>query len=339
MYLIITADDFGANNFIDEGIRIAAREELITCVSAFINFRKRNAYQGSIRAINEFQTNFLNIPVGLHLTLHAGKPLTNPNNIPDLVNGLKFKDLEDFSPSEFENFSDQVVTELSNQIDLFIRHCGTPNHISCHFGIVFIFEELLKPLLESKKIDKIPIRNPALAFQIPHKDDINADALKEMKKTFKKKSGMRMEGLERGLHFLGNLRDIPKVIRATCSKKRIKLLKDHGIQFPDYTIDYLYKRFEEEPKPKDLQFVFDHLVDFAPKIFEECRMVDDDPVYEFICHLGNGNIPSRGLHGISKEYYGQRIYELSLLRKSKSMLHSSAIALGPFEVPDWVVSG
>ena len=39
--VIVTADDFGACKFIDDGIREAIKKGAVSCVSAFINFEER----------------------------------------------------------------------------------------------------------------------------------------------------------------------------------------------------------------------------------------------------------------------------------------------------------
>lgn len=104
--VIVTADDFGACNFIDNGIKKALREGSISCVSALINFEPRDsshpngAYMGSVAAINQLLADLKTEPykkskhvrIGLHLNFHAGSPVsTDHESIKELLQQKKVK--------------------------------------------------------------------------------------------------------------------------------------------------------------------------------------------------------------------------------------------------------
>ena len=57
--IVVTADDFGACNFIDDGVKKAIHAGVVSSVAVMVNFEERDenhpygAYQGSMKAIKE----------------------------------------------------------------------------------------------------------------------------------------------------------------------------------------------------------------------------------------------------------------------------------------------
>ncbi|MEO1261814.1 MAG: ChbG/HpnK family deacetylase [Bacteroidota bacterium] len=98
--VIVTADDFGACNFIDDGIREALKKGMVSSVSALINFEPRTKdhphgeYEGSVSAVkrllhdlnhNDKYKLSRNVRIGLHFNFHAGSPVSDPGEIEDLL--------------------------------------------------------------------------------------------------------------------------------------------------------------------------------------------------------------------------------------------------------------
>jgi predicted glycoside hydrolase/deacetylase ChbG (UPF0249 family) len=98
--VIVTADDFGACKFIDDGIREALKKGVVSSVSALINFEPRDKdhdygeYEGSVAAIKSLLHDLKNSPeyeksrnvrIGLHLNFHAGSPVSDPKEVSDLL--------------------------------------------------------------------------------------------------------------------------------------------------------------------------------------------------------------------------------------------------------------
>jgi len=75
--LVVTADDFGLSLEVNEAVRRAHREGILTCASLMIGAPVANEAADIAKADG--------LPVGLHLTLVDGRPVLPPERIPDLV--------------------------------------------------------------------------------------------------------------------------------------------------------------------------------------------------------------------------------------------------------------
>jgi len=75
--VVVTADDFGLSPEVNEAVRRAHREGVLTCASLMMGAPAiREAV--AMAAVDR-------LPVGLHLTLADGRPVLPPERIPDLV--------------------------------------------------------------------------------------------------------------------------------------------------------------------------------------------------------------------------------------------------------------
>jgi chitin disaccharide deacetylase len=77
--LVVTADDFGLRASVNEAVRQAHRDGILTCASLMMGAPATES------AVAIAKTD--GIPVGLHLTLVDGRPVLPPERVPDLVNG------------------------------------------------------------------------------------------------------------------------------------------------------------------------------------------------------------------------------------------------------------
>jgi hopanoid biosynthesis associated protein HpnK len=75
--LVVTADDFGLSAKVNEAVRRAYREGILTCASLMMGAPA----VGEAVAIAKAD----GLPVGLHLTLVDGRPVLPPHCVPDLV--------------------------------------------------------------------------------------------------------------------------------------------------------------------------------------------------------------------------------------------------------------
>ena len=133
--LVITADDFGACNYIDNGIREAIKAGVVSSVAAMVNFPPRDAshphgaYKGSIQAIKDLikdvqtspdyeQARRRDVRIGLHFNFHAGFPVhPRKEEVKSLLSKKHkvqdqpvFKTIEEFNPSKIEK--KEVIKEL-----------------------------------------------------------------------------------------------------------------------------------------------------------------------------------------------------------------------------------
>lgn len=341
--IIVTADDFGCCDFIDKGIIKGVGKGVISCVSAFVNFEPRvkgergGPYKGSIAAINDLLNLFPDLPIGLHLTINAGTAVMPNSKVPQLLRSKKingkhyFNRFQDFDPEVYfkKKTIEQIVVEVGAQINLYKKEFKAVklNHLSCHFGVLFHFEKILKEILRIKDFQKRPIRNPILAFQVPlMKDEPGKTEIKKMQKYFKSKSKMRIEGLGNVLRWSDTVEDFVRIASEGGSvKKRLALLQNNKTRFPEFTLDYLYRRQKDFI---NMGIPISMMANFKPNYYKNPGK--DSPIYEFIAHVGSGKLPDSGPVGVNKSYFKSRALELKRLIDSEAILKASSVKLVDF---------
>lgn len=166
--LIITADDFGPVEGINNGIFKAIEEGKLTSVASFVNFQNDQDIINKAKIIFEKH----NIEVGLHITLTSGTPVSNRTLIPNLVDQSgKFYTVKKLP---IRNITKQEIkVELEAQYNKFISLYGyKPLHVSNHHGILDLIPDIYETYLEfcqEKAISKrsakiIPSFNKSLYY-------------------------------------------------------------------------------------------------------------------------------------------------------------------------------
>ncbi len=119
-YLIINADDCGLSPSVNQGVVELHQMGYISSVTLMVNMP---GFEDATRVIKENP----NLGVGLHFNLTYGSPISDPENVPSLVNaGGEFS-------FEIERWKkDDVVTELSAQWSRFKKTGLQPTHIDSH---------------------------------------------------------------------------------------------------------------------------------------------------------------------------------------------------------------
>lgn len=119
-YLIINADDFGLSPSVNEGV---AKLHQMGCISSTTLMVNLPGFEDAIRVINQNPQ----LGVGLHFNLSYGSPISDPENVPSLVN------FSGAFSNEIERWKkDDIVTELSAQWSRFTKTGVQPTHIDSH---------------------------------------------------------------------------------------------------------------------------------------------------------------------------------------------------------------
>ncbi len=334
--IIVTADDFGACDFIDNGIREAIRADVVSCISTFINFEPRDdshpygAYKGSIQAVKDLLRDikdpsiFPNTPdirVGLHFNFHAGSPVfPHEDKIESLlldrkVNGRRiFRNIEKFNPSKVDQ--KEFNKELQAQYSRFFNELTfAPDHFSSHFPIIFMTPEFFEDVCSLAKPLRIPVRNPFLVWQTKNepKDSPNREKLKTIKGFFKKKSKTKQIDLKRAIKLIDTLND---TVLNGFKTKNIRSLNKHGIDFPDYTHCHLYGNGSDVEAVRNM---INNLPDFRPSHYK--KPPGKPIVTEIITHVGRGEFDENKVpHGIDSTYFGGRHEELERVTTSNELI-------------------
>ena len=154
--LIINSDDYGRTPEISRGIREAHLRGVVTSTTCMMNIPST---AGDIAiALQETP----DLGMGVHLVLTMGKPISEPETVPSIVdengNHLKYDAFIDNIP----NLNiEEVKAEWHAQVEAFIKAAGRkPTHLDSHHHSSYFSPALFKTMLEMAKEYGCPIRYP-----------------------------------------------------------------------------------------------------------------------------------------------------------------------------------
>jgi predicted glycoside hydrolase/deacetylase ChbG (UPF0249 family) len=154
-YVIVTADDFGASENVDQGIEFAAAHGAITCVSVLANLA------GCVAAVSRLEREFPDLGIGVHLNLTTGKPILDPSAVPTLVDQQgEFLSVARFYAGIKSISEDQVERELTAQIEA-LQNAGVRiDHLSDHNGLLSIYPVLYDIMVRLALRYHVALRSP-----------------------------------------------------------------------------------------------------------------------------------------------------------------------------------
>jgi predicted glycoside hydrolase/deacetylase ChbG (UPF0249 family) len=154
--LIINADDFGLTGGVCQGIRFAFSCGAISSTTAMMNL------PGIAAELEVVKRDAPSLPVGVHLCLTLGKPLTPPERIPSLVDGEGRFVNRDIFLSRLESVRlEEAGLEFRAQIEA-LSACGIrPDHLDSHHFISYVSPGLLESMLSLAEEYRLAVRPPA----------------------------------------------------------------------------------------------------------------------------------------------------------------------------------
>jgi len=127
--LIVTADDFGLAPEVNEAVEIAHRDGILTAASLMVG---APAAADAVARASRLPT----LRVGLHVVLIDGRPLSPPEDVPDLVdragnfrNDMVAASVRIFSSAQVRR---QVAAEIAAQFAAFAATDLRLDHVDCH---------------------------------------------------------------------------------------------------------------------------------------------------------------------------------------------------------------
>lgn len=151
MEILIRADDLGYSEAVNYGIFKSVKDGVINNIGLMSNMEKaRHGYQ----LISD-----LDICLGLHANISAGKPVSDPAEIPSLVNDKCFKSSRDYNNTQLDivNF-EEAFKEVQEQVDLFKEIVGyAPRYVDFHAVFSQNFVSAVKAVAEINHIPFIGI--------------------------------------------------------------------------------------------------------------------------------------------------------------------------------------
>ena len=126
---IINADDFGLSPGVNRGIVSGFRDGILTSTTMLVNLKH---FEDAVNLARENP----DLPVGIHLTLLWGRPVSEPLDVPTLVerDGCFPRSLSTLAARYFLGrlSREQVRLELCNQVRKFLDAGLTPTHFDTH---------------------------------------------------------------------------------------------------------------------------------------------------------------------------------------------------------------
>ncbi|NSW53734.1 MAG: ChbG/HpnK family deacetylase [Anaerolineae bacterium] len=154
-YLIINADDFGMSDGVTDGIIKAWQAGVVTSTSAMINM------DGAVERIQAARAAHPDLPIGLHLNITVGKPVTPPSEIPTLVDeDGNFYTSDELVPHLVEVDLNELEAELRAQAELMITNGVMFDHIDYHQHMLALYTPFYPIVRELALEYGVPVRQP-----------------------------------------------------------------------------------------------------------------------------------------------------------------------------------
>lgn len=126
--LIITADDYGMCNIVDDAINEGIENGIITTTNVMLNME-------TLHNAKTLRERYPHISVGIHWNVTTGTPICDPQDIPTLVDDTgRFWAIRTFKQRYSQGLIDSVdlEKELEAQYALFEETCGVPDYWNTH---------------------------------------------------------------------------------------------------------------------------------------------------------------------------------------------------------------
>lgn len=165
--VIITADDYGVCNRIDNGIIQAVRKKIVTSVSVMVTHPHSRQRIEKLRELQvQMAAEGFDFGIGLHSSVTSGSPLhkTRDNGYPSSLADPKNPDYfrPEFSYPFSEIRPEDLEAELTKQFEFLASIIGKENidHCTMHFGVAYFDKRLFPPYARVAGRFNVPVRSP-----------------------------------------------------------------------------------------------------------------------------------------------------------------------------------
>lgn len=293
--IILNADDFGPCDAFNKGIYKAIDAGLVSSVSAFVTFGEEN-HNNIIQLKKYIDDNNLNVGIGLHFTVNAGKPVNQDANrtLSFEESGL-FAEIPDFKwRVNLEEFKNEMMAQV-NKLGELIGGVDNIDHINSHVGICQMKKEFWDIMTDLN----LPVRSPDKFVDYHYNSGASFSPLeREAARRFFTKETLQNNFFQKLKYMLAF--NLDKSER----NSRFNLAVDKSIKIPNLTFYEYYKQAGTEI----LKNVVDELADSN----------NPDKVIEIILHLSIDDNPHdiNNYNGIFPISFKGRSDELTYLLES-----------------------
>lgn len=289
-HVILNADDFAANDFIDNGIIKGIAAGKVTSISAFVT------HPDSEQRIKNLLSKFPNFPVGLHFSITSGSPVDHKDSLLTTreAGKLVFQHIEDYDYSPARKKGKLMAEELERQLYELKSILGSYDkidHVTIHHSLTSFELKYYKPVVDVLAKYDLPTRSLNSWSSSFDMDDDTDNNIFELAPVLRRGFKLRIFNID---------------MLATWKKERYA--KKRKLKYPDWLCDVIYG----QPSIEQFEFVVDHF-----KHEEEGRK---EYSIEIMLHLGDRSNISDDVyrqcvntHGINVGYYELRQKELDVL--------------------------
>jgi predicted glycoside hydrolase/deacetylase ChbG (UPF0249 family) len=154
--LIINADDYGLTRGVSQGIRFAFSSGCLSSTTAMTNI------SGAARGLEVAKRDAPSLPIGIHLTLTVGNPISPAEKVPTLVDGEgRFFPRTEFLARLEQIDPAEAGLEFRAQIEALRMLEIQPDHIDSHHFASYLTPVLLEQMLLLAEEFQLPMRPPA----------------------------------------------------------------------------------------------------------------------------------------------------------------------------------
>jgi predicted glycoside hydrolase/deacetylase ChbG (UPF0249 family) len=302
--VIITADDFGASDSIDEGILRALGDGIISSVDAMVTFPRAE------RALIELHESFPRISVGAHLSITSGYPVSEASDVPSLVSsGGSFYSIEQLMARVDRVDLGELRLELQAQVSEFERLGISIDHLSSQHNVLALYLPFFEILVEIAEEHALAVRSP-----LP---------LSAVDRRFRD-APTRQRGADIARYVAARrpaiLFLLARDIGIKGMREKVYLLDEKELPHPDILVDVVWG----QPSMETVLTVLEHLPAGTAEI-----------VFHLGVHESDEDVPA----GIDGNYYRMRELELACIRSPEfrrwlEILDIDIIGFGELSTPD-----
>jgi predicted glycoside hydrolase/deacetylase ChbG (UPF0249 family) len=278
-FVILTADDYGASENINEGVEFALSRGSITAVSALMNL------PASHEDLRRLADRFPAAGIGVHCNLSTGAPVLDPGRVPSLVDAAgNFLPLDELLSRIRTVSLAELELELRAQIQALQRLGIGVDHLSDHNGVISLYPPFFEVFARLARELEVPVRSPLSA---------SAKYPRLFPDAGTRKKGKKVAWKVVGRDLCGALGMLPYTNSASM-EERVARLDGLGIAHPGILIDYLYGN----PTPSAAMHILRNL---------------PVGVSEIVVHLGTSRRSDSYPTGLDIEYFENRERELAVV--------------------------
>jgi predicted glycoside hydrolase/deacetylase ChbG (UPF0249 family) len=167
--VIVNGDDFGYTAGVSAGILLAAERGVLTSTTAMMTTAS------VARAVEVARRDLPRLPIGVHLVLTYGRPLSPPSEVPSLVDATGALHRVDALRREPTRVAPvEVEREWRRQIDRLIGLGVAPDHLDSHHHVSYLHPDLTEVMLRLAGEYHLPVRRPPASESHPDVPDVVA---------------------------------------------------------------------------------------------------------------------------------------------------------------------